>query len=73
MTVEELKSAIHKFDLATRPCIIFLHPDDAEVLKKDLPDIEKSIVIQSTPYAEKGKCYLMKRKDLELWPWESEG
>lgn len=66
MTVEDIKLAIHKFDLVSRPCIIFLHPDDTERLKKVLPDIEKSIVIQSTPYIEKGKGYWMERKDLEL-------
>lgn len=72
MTVEELKFAIHKFDLVSRPCVIFIHPDDAELLKKSFPDIEKSIVIQATSYVERGKCYLAKRKDLELDMWESE-
>ncbi len=67
MTVDEIKQAIHQWDLINRPCIIYLHPDDTELLKKALPDIEKKILIQSTPFVERGKGYLMERKVLEEW------
>lgn len=67
MTIEDIKEAIHKVDLIKRPYIAFLHPDDAEALKAALPRIEEEIVIQSTPFVEKGKGVAIKREDLESW------
>lgn len=66
-TIEDIKQAIHKVDLIKRPYIAFLHPDDAEAVKACLPKIEEEIVIQPTPYVEKGKGVCIKREDLESW------
>lgn len=66
-TIEDIKQAIHKVDLIKRPYIAFLHPDDAEAVKACLPRIEEEIVIQPTPYVEKGKGVCVKREDLESW------
>lgn len=64
--IENIEQAIKRFDLINRPYIAFLNPDDVKVLKPVLPKIEKDIVIQSTAFVGKGKCVVMKRKDLEL-------
>lgn len=66
IALDELKKAIHKYDLIIRPYIAFMNPDDVELLKKFNPFIEKKIVLQPTPWIEKGKVYVMKRKDLEI-------
>lgn len=67
ITIEDIKQAIHKVDLINRPYIAFLHPDDAEAIKACFPRIEEEIVIQTVPYAEKGKAVCIKREDLESW------
>ena len=66
-TIDDIKDVIHKIDLAKRPYIIFLNPKDAEDLKAQMPEIEDSLVIQSTEYVERGKGFLMKRESLETW------
>lgn len=66
-TIDDIKNAIHRFDLAKRPYIIFLNPKDAEDLKVQMPEIEDSLVIQPTEYVERGKGVLMERKTLEQW------
>ena len=67
ITLNELIKAMHKYDLIARPYIAFMNPDDAELFKKDNPFIEKKIVLQPTPWMEKGKAIVMKRTDLENW------
>lgn len=67
LTIEDIKQAIHKVDLIKRPYIAFLHPDDAEAVKACLPRIKEEIVIQPTPWVEKGKGVCIKREDLESW------
>ena len=41
IALDELKKAIHKYDLIVRPYIAFMNPDDVELLKKFNPFIEK--------------------------------
>lgn len=65
--IEDIKLILHKIDLVNRPYIVYLHPDDAEMLKMELSEIEKKTVIQITPLIEKGKCICMLREKLELW------
>ena len=66
IALDELKKAMHKYDLIVRPYIAFMNPDDVELFKKVNPFIEKKIVLQPTPWIEKGKVYVMKRRDLEI-------
>lgn len=66
MTAEEIKRAVQRFDLALRPCILFINPEDAEEMKETLPEIEKKVLVQVTPWMEKGEICLMERKDLEI-------
>ena len=65
--IEDIKQAIHKADLALRPYIVFVHPDDEEAIKSAMPEIESKIVVQTIPYLEKGKAICMKREELESY------
>lgn len=67
MTVEEIKRALHKADLALRPNIVFVNPSDAKVIKETLPEIEKTIVVQETEAIESGKAAVINREKLEKW------
>lgn len=66
-SIEDIIQAIHKVELIKRPYIAFLHPDDAETVKVAWPSIEEEIVIQATPFVEKGGGVAIKREDLESW------
>lgn len=66
-TFDDIENAIHKLDLIKRPYIVFLNPKDAECIKTQMPEIEDSLVIQSTEHVEIGKGVLMKRESIELW------
>lgn len=67
ITIEEIKRALHKADLALRPIIVFVNPSDAKTIKDALPEIEKTIVIQKTEAMESGNVAVMKRETLEKW------
>lgn len=64
-TIEDIKKVIDEYDYIRRPCIAFLHPDDAEDIKSVYPKIEEEIVIQATPFIEKGMCVVGNRNDYE--------
>lgn len=66
-TIEKIKQALHKADLALRPNIVFVNPSDAKTIKDALPEIEKSIVIQETEAMKSGKAVVMNRGRLEKW------
>lgn len=66
ITLDELIKVMHKYDLIARPYIAFMSPGDAELFKKANPFIKKKIVLQPTPWMEKGKVIVMKRTDLEI-------
>lgn len=67
ITIEEIKRALNKADLALRPIIVFVNPSDAKTIKDALPEIEKTIVIQKTEAMESGNVAVMKRETLEKW------
>ena len=67
MTIDEIKQALYKADLALRPNIVFVNPSDAKTIKDALPEIEKTIVIQETEAMESGKAAVMNRETLEKW------
>ena len=67
MTIEEIKQALHKADLALRPNIVFVNPSDAKAIKEAYPEIEKMIVMQEVESIESGKAFTMKREAYEKW------
>lgn len=67
MTIEEIKQALHKADLALRPWIVFASPSDAKAIREALPRIEEEVVIQETEAIESGKAIAIERKKLEAW------
>ena len=69
MTIEEIKQAIHKADLALRPWIVFASPSDAKAIREALPRIEEEVVIQETDFIESGKAIAIKREELEAWTY----
>ena len=69
MTIEEIKQALHKADLALRPYIVYVNPSDAKAIKEALPEIEKTIVIQETDAIESGKAIAIDREKLEAWTY----
>lgn len=68
ISVEAIKQVFHKLDLMSRPYVVFMHPEDAEAVKASYPEIEDKVVIQLTPFMEKGKAIIAKREDLEFPP-----
>ena len=69
MTIDEIKQALYKADLALRPNIVFVNPSDAKTIKDALPEIEKTIVIQETEAIESGKAIAIEREKLEVWTY----
>lgn len=67
MTIEEIKQALHKADLALRPWCVFANPTDAKAIREALPRIEEEVVIQETEAIESGKAIAIERKKLEEW------
>ena len=67
MTIEEIKQALHKADLALRPWIVFASPSDAKAIKEALPRIEEEVVIQESECIEQGKAVAIKREKFEKW------
>lgn len=67
MTVEEIKRALHKADLALRPNIVFVNPSDAKTIKDAVPEIDKKIVIKDTEFIEQGKAYVIDRRKWDKW------
>ena len=66
ITKEEILKKLHEMDLEARPYIIFVNPDDFEKIKNAIPEIEEKFALEKNSYIERGKIYLMKRKDLEI-------
>lgn len=69
MTIDEIKQAIHKADLALRPWIVFASPSDAKAIREALPRIEEKVVIQETDVIESGKAIAIEREKLEVWTY----
>ena len=65
-SVEELKYQIHKMDLAIRPYALYLNPDDSVNLLSFQPDLSNRVLIVQSELVEKGKAYLIDRKQLEF-------
>lgn len=66
VTKEEILKKLHEMDLESRPNIIFVNPEDFEKIKSAIPEIEEKCILEKNNCIERGKMYLMKRKDLEI-------
>ena len=73
MTIDKIKQALHKADLALRPWCVFANPTDAKAIREALPRIEEEVVIQETELIESGKAIVMKREELEAWSYGNNG
>ena len=58
--------SIRKVDLMLRPTVVFMHPDTAEALRAEWPEIDKHYVVRTSPYVDKSRCYLINRADIEI-------
>lgn len=63
---EKILKKLHEMDLELRPNIIFVNPEDFEEIKNAIPEIEEKFILEKNNCIERGKMYLMKRKDLEI-------
>ena len=63
-TIEDIKEAIHKFDLLTHPYLIYCHPSDKDMLVEALGETQ---LIEYIPFVEKGKVIVIDRVK-----WEEE-
>lgn len=68
--VEDIKTAIRRMDLLMRPYIVFMHPDNYEDIKAMFPNFEDEYQVEVIDWIEKGRCFLMKREELEIWKEE---
>lgn len=66
MTKEEFMLLIRKADLMLRPKIVFMHPDTAEAVRAEWPEIDNKFVLCTSPDVDKSHCYLMDRADIEI-------
>lgn len=66
ITKEEFLKKLYEMDLELRPNIIFMNPEDFEEIKNAIPEIEEKCILEKNNCIERGKMYLMKRKDLEI-------
>lgn len=71
MTLEDIKEAVHNYDLIIRPYIIFTNERGSKILKEAIPDVEDKAVIKIVPFIEDGKYILADRKIIED-PWKGE-
>lgn len=66
MTREEFILLVRKADLMLRPTVAFMHPDTAEALRAEWPEIDNNYVVRTSPYVDKSRCYLINRADIEI-------
>ena len=62
LTIQDIKEAIHKYDLLIHPYIIYCHPSVKDLLKECLGDTQ---MIEDIPWIEKDKVYLFDRAKIE--------
>ncbi len=66
MTKEEFMLLVRKADLMLRPTAVVMHPDTAEALRAEWPEIDNEYVVCTSPYVDKSQCYLIDRADIEI-------
>ena len=67
LTIDDIKQAIYKLDVAKRPYALLVNPEDAKTFRDKLPDIEEYVELIEREGVEKCKAYIVSRKDLEDW------
>lgn len=63
ITIEEIIETLEKVDETVRPFILYLNPEDAELLRNTWPNIEKRFVFRVSHEIEHGKCFVIERHD----------
>ena len=61
-SIEDIREAIHRFDLICHPYIIYCHPSVKDKLKECLGDTQ---MIEDIPWMEEDKVIVMDRAKLE--------
>lgn len=64
-TEKDLIEAIKKADIMLRPIILYVNPQDEELITKALEDVKEQIVIKPCNLVEAGKAYAFNRQDLD--------
>lgn len=67
LTIEDIKQAIYKLDVAKRPYALLVNPEDAKTFRDKIPDIEEYVELMERESVEKRKAYIVSRKNLEDW------
>lgn len=62
-----LKEALERADLLMRPYILFIHPELKKELLKQIPNLEKLVVVKESELLERDKAYLVEREEIEKW------
>ena len=69
MTIDDIKKTIDEWDKILRPCIVFMNPEDAEILREGLPDLDERVVVKETIAIDRGKFICIEREKFDEWTW----
>lgn len=61
-SIQDIKEAVHKYDLLIHPYIIYCHPSIKDQLKEWLGNTQ---IIEDIPWIDKDKVYLFDRAKIE--------
>ena len=64
-TEKALIEAIKQADIMLRPIIIYVNPQDEELIAKALEEVKEQVVIKPCNLVEAGKAYAFNRQDLD--------
>ena len=67
ITINDIKKAIQEYDKICRPFIVCLNPEDANLLREGLPDLDKRVVVAENIALERGTVYVIERKKIDEW------
>lgn len=62
-----IKELLKDADLVLRPNALFINPADRELILEAMPEVKDQYKIYMSGIVEKGKIYIMKRKDIEKY------
>ena len=66
-TIEDIKAAIHKWDLINRPYALYYHPKDKEVVQEILETpVGDYLLPTETPLIQPGQVLLIDRAKLDI-------
>lgn len=65
-TIEDIKAAIHKWDLINRPYALYYHPNDKEVIQEIMTTpVGDNLLPAETPLIQPGQVLLIDRAKIE--------